>query len=122
MKKISDSNSKYHSAKGISASGLKVIFNQSVFHYVNYIWKPPTPAMNFGTAVHSIMLGDTTQEIVILPELNLRTKLGREERDNFYFANKKKTVISQSEHEAIEQIMEVLNKKPQARELIENLI
>jgi len=121
MKKKIDTNKKYHSATGISASGLKVIFNQSVFHYLNQGFKTSTIAMNFGSAVHSIMLGDTAEEIVITPHLNLRTKAGREERDIFYKKNQNKIIITPKEHNAIERIMEVLEEKPVAKKLIKDL-
>ena len=126
MKKKIDTNKKYHSATGISASGLKVIFNQSIFHYLNQDFKTSTIAMNFGSAVHSIMLGDTAEEIVIMPEY-LLTPLGNrsiketEKGNIFYKKNKNKIIITPKEHNAIEQIMEVLEKKPIAKKLIKDL-
>ena len=55
MKVQFDSNEKYHSSPGISASGLKAIHKKSVYHFLNQ--KPfESSAMALGTAVHCAML------------------------------------------------------------------
>tara|TARA_Y100000004_G_scaffold161802_1_gene190091 strand:- start:27 stop:761 length:735 start_codon:yes stop_codon:yes gene_type:complete len=120
IKKI-DSNQQYHSSKSISASGLKVIFQQSLFHYINYKPKKTTAAMNFGTAVHAVALGDTTEEIVVMPDINARTTAGKIEKHEFMKANEGKTIITQKEHEGLEIIMDNLNEHEEAKELIDNL-
>ena len=79
MKKIKDSNEVYHSHASISASGLKTIYKKSVFHYLNKEQFISTPAMNFGSAVHSALLEPEKNEIIALPEnINLRTKKDRD--------------------------------------------
>ena len=55
MKAQFDTNEQYHSAPGISASGLKSIHKKSVYHFINQ--KPfESSAMALGTAVHCAML------------------------------------------------------------------
>ena len=75
MIKKQDTNQEYHSHDSISASGLKTIYKKSVFHYLNQEQFVSTPAMNFGSAVHSVLLEPEKKEILALPKnLNLRTK------------------------------------------------
>ena len=85
MKKvIHDTNAEYHSQTDyIGSSGLKVIFKKSVYHYLNMPKLEPTDSMRLGTAVHTALLEPEKfdDEVIVLPELNLRTKAGREERD-----------------------------------------
>jgi len=120
MIKKSDTNEVYHSQTGISASGLKIIFQQSLFHYLNFKPKKATTAMNFGTAVHSVVLGDTSTPIVVLPEINARTTAGKIEKHEFMKANEGSTIITKAEHEGIEMIMDNLNEHTEAKELIES--
>jgi hypothetical protein len=120
MKKVKDSNKEYHAHKSISASGLKTIFLQSVYHHLNKKFKY-SPAMNFGSAVHEVLLEDNTDNIVTLPELNLRTKAGREERDLIVEKNKNKIVITQNENENIRTILYNYRKHNLALKLLGEL-
>ena len=120
MKKIKDSNEEYHAHKSISASGLKTIHLQSVYHFLNQKFKF-SPAMNFGSAVHEVLLEDNTNKIVTLPELNLRTKAGKEERDLILKENKDKIVISQDENENIRKILTNYRKHNLALKLLSSL-
>jgi hypothetical protein len=102
MKRIKDSNDEYHSHKSISASGLKTIYKKSVNHYLNSVFKM-SDAMNFGSAVHSAILEDSN-DIVVLPEFNARTKEGKKIKQDFINDNIGKIVIKQEEKEAIDKI------------------
>ena len=55
MKKIKESNSKYHRNKIISGSGLKTIYDQSIYYFLKEK-RTETDAMRFGTAVHTLLL------------------------------------------------------------------
>ena len=52
MKEVIETNEQYHSSDAISASGLKFIAKKSVHHFLNKQFQE-SPAMKFGTAVHS---------------------------------------------------------------------
>lgn len=90
-------NETYHRAPGISASGLKAI-QRSPAHYK---WHrdhptPPTPAMQLGTAFHSLVLEpDTFDDLyVVAPEdINRRTTIGKEQWAEFETLAVGKTVL-----------------------------
>jgi hypothetical protein len=79
MKIVKDSNDQYHAQKSISASGLKEISKNSVYHYLNRL-PFESSAMALGTAVHTALLEpDTFYDIYYpMPEIkDARTKEGR---------------------------------------------
>ena len=107
MIKKKDSNSEYHSHDSISASGLKIIYKKSVYHYLNREKFVSTPAMNFGSAVHSILLEPEKKEILALPgNLNLRTKKDREYKKQLIEDNPDKIIVSGEEKEFLDQIVQ----------------
>ncbi len=57
---IKDSNDHYHSHDSISASGLKVIANECLDHFVNGPQIKETAAMRLGTAVHARLIEPET--------------------------------------------------------------
>ena len=110
MIKRQDSNEVYHSHNSISASGLKTIYKKSVFHYLNKEQFISTPAMNFGSAVHSALLEPEKKEILALPEnINLRTKKDRDFKNKLISDNKDKIVITHEEKKNLEQIVDKLS-------------
>lgn len=96
-------NEIYHTSNGVSSSQLKVFLSKTPAHYQYKMAHktPPTDSMKLGTAVHSLVLEPENffNDIAVLPELNLRTKDGRETLEEFTKANKDKTVISKDQHE-----------------------
>ena len=93
---IKDTNAEYHSQTDyIGSSGLKMIYKKSVDHYLRSKKMDPTDSMRLGTAVHTALLEPDkfNDEITVMPELNLRTKAGREERDNLLYLSGKKLMI-----------------------------
>ena len=121
MKKIKDSNEQYHSHDSISASGLKTIYKKSVFHHLNQ--KPFTStSMNFGSAVHSVLLEDSTDELATLPEdLNLKTIKGRETKEKFIKDNPDKIVITHKENNNIQKIIKNYRQNDLAMEILFSL-
>jgi hypothetical protein len=131
MKKKKDSNEEYHSHDSISASGLKTIYKQSVNHYLKSSFKA-TDAMNFGSAVHSAILEDS-QDIAVLPELNLKntkgedykhpwsTIEGKKIKEEFLEDNEGKIIITQKEQKAIEKIQRNFNNHSLAKRLVQRL-
>ena len=120
MKKKQDTNEEYHAHDSISASGLKTIYIKSVYHYLNQETYT-SPAMNFGSAVHEALLENSIDNIYTLPELNLRTKVGREERDLLIKENKNKIIISQTENENLRRILHNYRKNSLAMDLLSGL-
>jgi len=123
---IKDTNAEYHS-KGkevISASGLKQIAKKSVAHYLNGSPIKETDSMRLGTAVHARILEPELfdDEIAVMPDLNLRTKDGRTERDAFVERNKEKTVIRQEDMHTIHAIYENFKHHILAPELVKGMI
>lgn len=55
-----DTNEHYHSHQSISASGLKIISEESVDHFVNGKKIVETPSMRLGTAVHARLIEPET--------------------------------------------------------------
>ena len=105
MIKKKDSNLEYHSHDSISASGLKTIYKKSVYHYLNQEQFVSTPAMNFGSAVHSVLLEPEKKEILALPKnLNLRTKKDKEYKKQLISDNPDKIVVSGEEKDSLDQI------------------
>ena len=121
MQKIKDSNQEYHSHNSISASGLKTIYKKSVFHHLNQ--KPFTStSMNFGNAVHSVLLEDSTDELATLPEdLNLKTIKGRETKEKFIKDNPDKIVITYKENNNIQKIIKNYRQNDLAMEILFSL-
>lgn len=60
----------YHRHPALSASGAKILATQTPADYQHYLHEfTPTPAMNDGTAVHSLVLG-TGPEMVVVQKKN----------------------------------------------------
>ena len=106
MKTGFDTNEFYHSAPGISASGLKTIYKKSVYHFLNQ--KPfESTAMALGSAVHCAMLEPELyyKYYHVMPKIDRRTKAGKEA---FEIETKKsdgKILLSLEDHEKITSIL-----------------
>lgn len=76
------SNDDYHSQHDyISSSGLKIIYDKSVFHYLNQEKSEPTNALVVGSATHTAILEphNFDKEFLVIPKINKRTNAGKEE-------------------------------------------
>jgi len=119
MKTVKDTNAEYHSKKDyISASGLKMIAKKSVHHYLNAEFKS-TPAMAFGTAVHTAIYepSDYHKSYHIIPKIDRRTKAGKELYTKHIEEAKEKTILDEEDHQRILTILENLGKSD-AREYV----
>ena len=118
------SNEDYHSGDEygdfISSSNLKT-FMRSPAHYrvSKDEHKEPTPAMNFGSAFHSIALG-FPDEVAIIPDINKRTKAGKEEWLLFQESNSDKYLIKTEEMTQINGMVESIKHHKFARKLLES--
>ncbi|CAB1369015.1 protein of unknown function [Denitratisoma oestradiolicum] len=90
----------YHAEKAIGHSGI-VKMLKSPAHLREYLDHPhqPTPAMAFGTAVHTYVLEQDrfAEEFVVAEKFDRRTKEGKEAAARFEEANQGKIVITSEE-------------------------
>ena len=99
-------NREYHAADGISASDLKLL-EISPLHLANKeLFQFESEVFDFGSLVHKMVLepDDVEKEFVKMPEFNLRTKAGKEEKAKFEEENLEKTIISPTDWERAEKM------------------
>ena len=90
-----------------------------------YLWAKehpiePTPAMLFGSAAHKFILetDDFEKEYAVAPNVDRRTKAGKEAWDNFMNYANGRTVITEDVAEVIEAMDKALEKVPMTQELL----
>lgn len=110
----------YFATPGISKSGLDQIA-KSPLHYQNWLKtkKPPTPAMAFGSAVHTSVLehDEFFNRYCIAPaSMDRRTKAGKELYAELEASGK--LVISADDHERIKGITEAVWTHPVASDIL----
>lgn len=107
----------YHAAPGISKHALDKI------HRAPALWKyerdnppDPTPAMRWGTLVHTAVLEPDRfdDEVAVSPEINRRTNAGKAEWDAFCAANEGKTIVTPEEFTELEAIRAAVMAHPAA--------
>ena len=116
-----DSNADYHSKQSISASGLKEISKTSPSAYLKKEWQE-TEALAIGTAIHTIILEPEkfSDEIYVMPDLNLRTKAGKEEKQEHIKNAENKTIISETNYELVQNARDVFAKNKKAVNLLKD--
>ena len=111
----------YNQAEGIRRSDLwKMEDSPEKFRYFLDHPMEQTPAMAFGAACHKAILepDDWGNEYAKAPNVDRRTKAGKEEWEAFVTANEGKTIISQDDVDVIEAMETALIKCPLAKKLI----
>lgn len=80
-----------------------------------------TAAFDFGDAMHAICLEPhrLRDEFAVLPELNLRTNAGKEERDEFLAANADKKILNADDHRKLCLMFESVMAHPASRALVD---
>lgn len=114
---VKDTNQEYHSKKEyISASGLKSIYLESVHHYLNKTIAE-TPAMAFGTAVHTAIYEplEFYKENYFMPKIDRRTKAGKEQYELEVKNAEGKKVFDEVQHNVIKTIVNNVKKDDLAR-------
>lgn len=98
---LSDEERKLYRGIGLSKSSLDRI-NKSVQHYFKARPKSSS-AMKLGSAFHCIVLEPEKfpDQYVLEPEINRRTKAGKEEWEAFETENKEKSVLSQNDWDTV---------------------
>lgn len=101
----------YRKAEGISRSELFKI-RKSPLHFKYEMEHPsePTPALIFGQAAHKYILEHESffDEFAVAPDVDRRTKSGRESYALFLAEQGEKTVISQDDFDTIKKIQEAV--------------
>lgn len=115
------SNKEYREHEGISKSQLYKI-TQSPLHFKYALDNPTedTPALLFGRAVHKYILEkeDFEKEFAVAPNVDRRTKAGKEEWALFQVNNEGKDIISQDDFETIKAMAEVVECNKIAKRLL----
>lgn len=96
LKTIQDDIKEYHSKDCISASGLKLIYQKSLGHYLQKEYKQ-TSAMELGVQVHDILqtsLEEFHEQYFVIPKLDMRLKKNKEFVEQLKIENKSKAHIS----------------------------
>ena len=115
------SNAEYRSRDGVSSTDLKKIA-KSPAHY--RYWKDhpqrDTPSLLIGRAAHKYMLEkeDFFKEFAVAPNVDRRTKAGKEEWALFEVENQGKDIISADDFEKIKEMHEALYSTPFVAKLL----
>ena len=118
-------NEIYHKGPGISKSDLDLVEHAPIV-YLNTktgaIVKRTTDAMNFGTVVHSYVLEPelASQIIAVCPNVDRRTKAGKEEYAAFIEKAGGKIVISEDDDKKALSMAEAVREHPLAGKLFQN--
>jgi len=115
----------YEKNEAINASSLKLIHKSPLHFWQEYrnpdrIKPEPTPSMQMGTALHSLVLEGTVNWAVVPAEINRRTKVGRQEYEAWLASLKEGTPILKPDQAA--QIQEMAEAILTANTLAKDLI
>ena len=114
-------NKEYRENAAISRSELWQM-NKTPLHF-KYNQEHPkedTPSLAFGRACHKYILekDDFSNEFVVAPKIDRRTKVGKEEWAHFTFENMGKEIITGDDVAVIEDMAKAIDSVPIARELL----
>lgn len=112
----------YHARPGISKHGLDEIHRcPALYQYKKTNPPDPTPAMRWGTLVHSIVLEPEkfAASIAVAPDINRRTNAGKAEWDAFVVANEGKDVVTVEEMSELLQIAAAVQMHPAAKRALD---
>jgi hypothetical protein len=121
------SNEAYHQLKAVSPSQIKVL-GRSPLHYFDQFLaddrekKPPTSAMQLGTALHTAVLEpELWDATVAIPphSFDRRTKVGRELAAAFEAESAGKLVLSPEDADQVRRMADAVRRHPAARFLLE---
>lgn len=111
----------YRLADGVNKSTLWNL-RRSPAHYKYYLENPreDTAAYKFGRAVHSAILTPSAykKDFVVAPEVDRRTKAGKDEYQAFLEASAGKEVLSAQDAETVRELVSVFRKNKDAMGLL----
>lgn len=93
-------NSEYHSRSEISCSQVKTIL-KNPYEFLVKVKREPSKAMDFGSCVHKLLLepDDFDKEFAIMPDIDKRTKEGKEIYASFMMEHGSKTLLNAEDFE-----------------------
>jgi exodeoxyribonuclease VIII len=112
----------YHDIEALSSSGAKRIRKSPAhFRLMRTTANAPSPAMQFGTAVHSGVLEPATFAdcVVCAPDVNKRTNLGKDVHAQFIAEHGHKVILSPSDFDRARRCIDAVLAHPAARHLLE---
>lgn len=117
----------YRQHEAVSASVLKVFIRKSPFHYREYLagrLEQDSAAMQFGSAFHAYMEGPEVfrNSYVQAPEIDRRTKAGKDAFAAFQAEHSGKTVLSRADIVRIASMSESLLRVPAIRDRCESFL
>jgi exodeoxyribonuclease VIII len=110
-------NAEYHALPSISKSGLDLIHRApALYRYRRANPTPQTPAMRWGTLVHTAILEPETMDErhIVAPAVDRRTKHGKEAWEEFQATAGDREVITAEESFALESIRAMAHGDPVA--------
>ena len=112
----------YYNAEGIRRSDLWKM-DESPEKCRFYMDNPvePTPAMAFGSAAHKLILegcDEFAKEYAVAPNVDKRTKAGKEEWEAFQAENAGKAIVSQDDYNTIVDMAMQIGRTPLAYKLL----
>lgn len=114
--------SEYRANPAISKSDLfKITKSPLHFKWAMEHKEEKTPSLIFGSACHKYVLEkeDFEKEFAVLPDINRRTKAGKEEYEAFLAVNADKDVISKEDFEKLKEMAAVVLENKFAKRLLE---
>lgn len=111
----------YNQAEGVRRSELwRMHESPEKYEYFRTHPEPPTPALVFGQVVHKLLLEPKTfnDEFAIAPDMDRRTKAGREAWEAFVANAGDRTVITQDEFDQAAEMVGAVRTHPLAQTLL----
>lgn len=119
-------NEDYHGSFGTSSSQLKKLIEKTPAHLLHSFNQPnePTENMALGTAVHTLLLEPETfdTEFAIAPEVDRRTKAGKEAWADFLILCEGKTAIKECDLEKAQAMADSVRNHPLAGLLLQDIV
>ena len=120
-------NEQYHQLPANSPSRLKLLARSAAHYFDAYLApdreiKPPTPAMEVGTALHTAVLEpDLWDSTVAVPpqQFDRRTKIGRQLAEEFEAENGGKLVLTPDDADRVRRMADAVHRHPAARTLLD---
>jgi exodeoxyribonuclease VIII len=106
----------------LSYSSIKE-FAKSPRHYINYInaKREPSKEMNFGSMVHALLMypGVFNETFAVCPDIDRRTKEGKQAWESFQSSAEGKLVVSESDMSEANSIVDMALSKVQVKPAVE---
>ena len=114
------SNEDYHTSAGISKSGISLILKCPELFYKRQKTKQ-TPAMLLGSATHTAILEPEkfSQEYIIFPKIDKRSKQGKEDWSRWQAENQGKSALDQDDYDRIQAMRDSVMAHPIAGEIFD---